>query len=158
MLGVVKALCGFDDAPGNPGSGCEFLVGFGPTLLVNIGFDPHFDPVNAKAPPVAGITDIHALVDTGATESCIDALLATNLNLPIVDQRPVAGVGGQHMVNMHMAQVFAPTLNHWVYGLFAGVNLAAGGQQHRALIGRTFLRHFTMIYEGRTGTVTITSD
>jgi hypothetical protein len=45
-----------------------------------------------------------------------------------------------------------------VYGLFAGVNLAAGGQPHQALIGRTFLRHFTMIYEGRTGTVTITND
>jgi hypothetical protein len=26
---------------------------------------------------------------------------------------------------------------------------------HRALIGRTFLQQFTMVYEGRTGTVTI---
>jgi len=155
---VVKTLCGFNDTPGNPGSGSELLVGLGPTLLVNIGFDPHFNPQIAKAPPVPSVIGVHALVDTGATESCIDALLAAQLNLPIVDQRQVSGIGGQHVVNMHMAQVFAPYLNFWQYGLFAGVNLAAGGQQHRALIGRTFLRFFTMIYEGRNGTVTITNE
>ncbi len=154
---MVKTLCGFNDVPGGA-PGCELLVGLGPTLFVNIGFDPNFDPKTAKAPPVPSVTGIRALVDTGASESCIDALLAAQLNLPIVDQRPVSGVGGQHMVNMHMAQVFAPSLNFWVYGLFAGVNLAAGGQPHQALIGRTFLRHFTMIYEGRTGTVTITNE
>jgi hypothetical protein len=35
---------------------------------------------------------------------------------------------------------------------------AAGDQAHHALIGRTFLQSFTMIYEGRTGTVTIHND
>lgn len=38
------------------------------------------------------------------------------------------------------------------------IDLAAGGQAHLALIGRTFLRNFTMVYEGRTGTVTIHND
>jgi hypothetical protein len=123
--------------------------------LVNIGFDRNFNPQAALAPPVPGIVDVQALVDSGASECCIDSLLASQLSLPIVDRRQVSGVGGQHVVNMHMAQVHVPTLNFWIYGLFAGVNLAAGGQLHRALIGRTFLRHFTMIYEGRTGTVTI---
>jgi hypothetical protein len=37
------------------------------------------------------------------------------------------------------------------------VDLIAGGQMHGALIGRTLLRHFKMVYEGTTGTVTITS-
>ncbi len=44
-----------------------------------------------------------------------------------------------------------------MYGLFAGVHLVAGGQSHKALIGRTFLRSFTMIYNGRTGAVTLDS-
>ncbi len=52
-------------------------------------------------------------------------------------------------------QVHVPTLGQTAYGTFAAVHLAAGGQVHVALIGRTFLRNFTMIYEGRTGTVTI---
>jgi len=39
--------------------------------------------------------------------------------------------------------------------MFSGVHLAAGGQHHLALIGRTFLQNFTLIYEGRSGNVTI---
>ncbi len=42
-------------------------------------------------------------------------------------------------------------------GALAGVDLKAGGQTHNALLGRTFLRHFKMVYGGRSGTVTISS-
>ena len=102
-----------------------------------------------------GIKAVQALVDTGACESCIDSLLASQLKLPIVDRRQIAGAGGAQVVNVHLAQVHVRTLNFTAYGTFAGVHLVAGGQAHSALIGRTFLQHFTMIYEGRTGTVTI---
>jgi hypothetical protein len=75
--------------------------------------------------------------------------------LPVIDRRSVSGVHGAGEVNMHLAHIHIPMLNFTLYGAFAGVALQAGGQQHHALIGRTFLRNFTMIYEGRTGTVTI---
>jgi predicted aspartyl protease len=154
---MAEIKCGFDDAPGGA-PGKILLALYGPTLFVDIGFDPNFNPAIVNGPPpVPGMKGIQALVDTGATESCIDALLASQLNLPIVDRRPIAGVGGQHTVNMHMAQLFVPILNHRIYGMFAGVDLAAGGQIHRALIGRTFLQNVTMVYEGRTGTVIIKS-
>ena len=133
----------------------DLLVSYGPTLLVDIGFDPNFKPLPDKVVPVAGITGIHALVDTGASESCIDSLLATQLNLPVVDRRIVSGVSGPQEINMHLAQVHIPTLNYTIYGAFAGVHLAAGGQPHKALIGRTFLRNFTMTYNGLTGAVTL---
>ena len=42
-------------------------------------------------------------------------------------------------------------------GVFAGVHLQEGGQLPRALIGRTFLRRYKMVYEGLTGTVTLES-
>jgi predicted aspartyl protease len=149
-----STLCGFNDVPGGA-SGRDFLISHGPTLMVNIGFDPNF--TNPPAIPIAGITDIRALVDTGAGESCIDSVLASQLNLPIVDRRRIAGAGGIQEVNMHLTQVHVPSLNFTIYGAFAGVHLAAGGQFHRALIGRTFLQHYTMTYEGRTGTVTLSS-
>lgn len=104
------------------------------------------------------MTGINALVDTGAMESCIDSLLAAQLGLPIVDRRKVSGVHGSQEVNVHLAQVHVPSLKVTIYGAFAGVHLAAGGQAHNALIGRTFLRNFTMVYEGRTGTVTLSND
>lgn len=90
--------CGFDDVPGGA-SGKDLLVGYGPTLLVDIGFDANFKSGDLK-PPVSGIQGIQALVDTGASESCIDSLLATQLNLPIVDRRTVSGVHGGLEVNI----------------------------------------------------------
>jgi len=98
---------------------------------------------------------IQALIDTGATQSCIDSLLASQLNLPIVDKETVGGVHGKLEVNMHLAQVHIPALNFTIWGMFAGVHLAAGGQRQKALLGRTFLRKYTMLFEGRTGKVII---
>ncbi len=147
--------CGFDDIAGGA-SGAEMFTSYGPTLLVDIGFDPNFKPVSG-AIPTPGITGVYALVDTGAGESCIDSVLAAQLNLPIVDKRMVAGAHGAQEVNMHLAQVRVPSLDINILGAFAGVHLEAGGQSHQALMGRTFLRNFTMVYEGRTGTVTISS-
>ena len=155
---MAKTKCGFDDVPGGA-SGADLLVAYGPTLIVDIGFDPNHDAKAAVTPPpIPGMKGIHALVDSGATESCIDSLLAVQLNLPVVDKRTVAGVHGAHPVNVYLAQVRVPSLNFTISGAFAGVDLVAGGQPHKALIGRTFLRRFTMIYEGRSGTVTISSD
>jgi hypothetical protein len=147
--------CGFDNSP--VAHGRDQLVLWGPTLYVLIGFDAQHDPAMGGV-PLLPQPPLPALVDTGATQSCIDDALATRLNLPIVDRQRVSGVGGHHEVNMYLAQVHVPLLNFVINGSFAGVNLVGGGQAHHALIGRTFLQSFTMIYEGRTGTVTLSND
>ena len=156
---MVRTKCGFDNSPDGQ-LGRELLVGLGPTITVDIGFDPTFTPAQLALGkvPQSGIQGVHGLVDTGATESCIDNLLAVQLNLPIVDRRTVSGSAGSHQVNLYLAQVHMPSLRYTIYGAFAGVNLKAGGQVHSALIGRTFLRGFTMTYEGRTGAVTLSND
>jgi Aspartyl protease len=68
---------------------------------VQIGFDPTYDP---RAVPL-GVPNlpknhIHALVDTGASGSCIDSALAMTLNLPIVDRRTVSGAHGAAEVSL----------------------------------------------------------
>lgn len=147
---MAKTLCGYNNLPTI--SGADLLAAYGPTLAVNLGFDAAWR-LTSGAPPVGGLQGVRALVDSGASESCIDTVAATALKLPIVDRRPIAGVGGQHVANIYLAQIHIPTLAYTIFGAFAGVNLVAGGQSHMALIGRSFLRHFTMVYEGRTGTV-----
>jgi predicted aspartyl protease len=156
---MVQTKCGFDSVSGGS-SGVDLLISLGPTITVDIGFDPTFDPAQLAAGklPVPGIKGVHGLVDTGAAESCIDNLLAAQLNLPIIDRRMIAGIAGSHHVNVYLAQVHVLALRYTIFGAFAGVDLKAGGQVHSALIGRTFLRAFTMIYEGRTGTVTLSND
>ncbi|MCW5557814.1 MAG: hypothetical protein KIT22_08285 [Verrucomicrobiae bacterium] len=64
-------------------------------------------------------------------------------------------MGGAHVVNVHLAQVFVPALAFTIYGAFSAVHLQAGGQGHKVLIGRTFLRHCRMVYDGLTGGVTL---
>ena len=132
----------------------ELLTLNGPTLLVDIGFDSSFRPGGSK--PIAGISGVQALVDTGATECCIDNLLAASLNLPIVDRKPISGVDGRIIANIYLAQIHVPSLRFTMYGQFAGVDLLAGGQSHSALMGRTFLRYLRMAYDGLSGAVTLT--
>ena len=139
--------CGFHDRP-------DVLMHYGPTLYVEIGFDPNFRS-GRRGQPNLPIDLLPALVDTGASESCIDSALAAKLNLPIVNRRDIAGSQGISTVNMHLAQIYVPSLRWTISGQFAGVHLTAGGQIHSALIGRNFLQNFTMIYEGRTGVVTL---
>lgn len=153
---MARARCGFEGVSGDT-SPRDILIVYGPTLVVSIGFDPNFQPKSQK-PPAPGISNVGALVDTGATESCIDALLASQLNLPIVDRRTLGGVHGSQLTNMHLAQIYIPGLKFTIYGAFAAVALTAARVPHKALIGRTFLQHFTMVYEGLRGNVTLSSE
>ena len=137
--------CGFSGQP-------DALVRLGPTLRVRIGFDSGYRvDGNADLPQ----TEYHALVDTGAGESCIDSSIAAAVGLPAIDRVRVSGVHGAGEVNVHLAQIFIPILDLTVSGRFAGVHLYAGGQPHGALIGRTLLRHVTMLYDGISGSVSI---
>lgn len=69
-----RAKCGFGDS--EKVKGVDALVSFGPSLLVDIGFDPKYVAKAGVPPPAAAIKGIWALVDTGATECCIDGGLA----------------------------------------------------------------------------------
>lgn len=139
--------CGFEGRP-------DKLVQYGPTIVVQIGFDPKYSIFSPDRPNLPS-TRLHALVDTGATENCIDSSVAMELDLPIVDRQDVAGVHGRYPVNVYLAQIYIPELDVAIGGRLSGVHLTAGGQPHSALIGRSFLLHFTMVYEGQTGVVSI---
>lgn len=143
-----KTECGFADQ--------GELVMFGPTLWVEIGFDSRFRPDKVGRPDLPQDA-LPALVDTGAASSCIDSALAAHLRLPIVNREHMSGAHGSGELNMHLAQIWVPSLRQTTWGSFAGVHLLAGGQRHVALIGRTFLQNFRMVYDGKTGAVTLHS-
>ncbi len=139
--------CGANQRP-------ELLIINGPTLNVQIGFDQNYQTANNSAPNLPAV-EYFALIDTGAMESCIDSSIAINLGLPVVDEVSISGVHGANKVNVHLAQIHIPALRFTIYGRFCGVHLHAGGQPHSALLGKTFLRHVTMNYEGNSGSVTL---
>ena len=149
------ASAGFHDTPGL--SGRDTLSILGPTVQAQIGFDASFRD-GQSAPPNLGQALHLALIDTGASYSSIDSSLAEELGLPRAGTTLAAGVSGPLVAITYQAQVFIPSLNAIVHGELAAAHLRAGGQPHAAILGRDFLRNFTMTYEGRTGQVTLSND
>jgi hypothetical protein len=131
----------------------ELLQRLGPTIGVCIGFDPAYDDNDQNASPAIPIDQRLALVDTGTSHNAIDAKLAQQLSLPIVEKRPVSGVLGSQEVEFCRAQIYLPQFNFSVSGTFPVIELHAGGERHDALLGRGFLRHFVLQYDGVEGSV-----
>lgn len=125
----------------------------GPTLRVDIGFDPLY---RGSGPATFASNPVDALVDTGAESCFIDDALAVRLRLPIVDRLTVAGSIGKHKVSVYLGHILVPALGVIMNGRFGGVDLSGGGQKHSALMGRSFLAHFLMRYDGRSGAADLT--
>jgi hypothetical protein len=153
---------GFVDARGvaNP---AEFLRRAGPTINVQVG--PGAPILPADEMPIADpavnpsfsprTSDCVALLDTGATDSCIDQALADRLSLPLVDRWRAGGIGGSHEMNVYLAALTIPLLGITKNGLFMAVRLTESGQPHAVLIGRDLLTDLIIIYDGRRGSVSV---
>ncbi len=126
------------------------LVLTGPTIPVHIGAGRDF--VESS-----GARQHLALVDTGALDNCIDLDFANAIGLNPSEYVTGAGVGGLYETEMYAAHVYIPALDYVVMGNFMGARLLAGGLPHAILLGRTFLRNFSMTYDGGAGSVTLTA-
>ena len=131
----------------------ESLISQGPTIMVRVGldYDTYPDPnLDTMTSPV------YALIDTGASNTCIDKTLAVQIGLPIHGEPfLIAGISGPETVNIHLGQIHIPALGETLSGLFPVVDLAGGGQHHKVLMGRDFLKSCKMFYDGTTGDVQI---
>ena len=155
----------------------QHLIASGLCVVIEVGFDPALfgavAPVpvssgppgvsppsnlptgNLPTPPIQQVCSVLALIDTGASNSCIDEGLAQQLNLPLINKIPVGGVGGSHILNQYLCRLVIPQLNFSRAGAFIGVHLAQGGQMQQALIGRDFLSQMILIYDGIRGRTTL---
>ena len=139
-------------------SSVDALALNGPTLRVQIGFDPNFRRGQSSSPSLPP-DPVSAIVDTGATDNYIDTILAEELGMPVLeDRQSITGAVGSDEVNTYDAQIYIPDLEYTTAGSFAGVHLAGTDLPYRTIGGRSFLRAFTMVYEGRTGIVTLSND
>lgn len=139
-----------------PLSPAAVLIYAGPIIGVIISAHPSAPP----APPIAAQpqqpaqpTLVPALIDTGAYASAIDDALAQQLQLPVVNQRNIVGIGGQVTLNEYLGQISIPILATTQYGIFTGAHLATAGSTYRAILGRTLLRGCLLVYDGESGSV-----
>ncbi len=139
--------CGFADAQGRPDA--QALITNGPTIEVVVS-----SPLDSAQQATAS-RSVPALIDTGASHSCIDEDLATQLGLPIVDIAQMSGIGGIQDYNVYLADIHVPHLLSNLKGRFSAVKLTQGGQPHAVLLGRDFLQNTIMFYDGLRAQVTI---
>jgi predicted aspartyl protease len=114
------------------------LRSVGPFVEVTI-YDPAF-PSN----PVKGM----ALIDTGATCSCIDATVAKRLNLIGYNKIQVFSPTGNMMSDMYEVEIIFSELIHVpIESLVLSADLTP--QPYLALIGRDILSDFIFTYNGK---------
>ncbi len=99
-----------------------------------------------------------AIIDTGAQTSVIDPALASRINLRLVDpEGPVARVGGLAKLPVYVAAIRFPKELATVR-LLRVFAATLPEQEVNCLIGRDVLQRWRMVYDGRTGEVTIEED
>lgn len=138
-------------------AGTQALTFLGPTLQVEVGFDPDLyglqQTQQSQGAPKADPLVVPALIDTGARESAVDEDIAKQLGLPLVDVVDGSGIGGTEKFNIYLGHIRIAALGYLQYGRFMGVKLRSGGQPHLALLGRTVLESMVLVYDGRDGSV-----
>jgi predicted aspartyl protease len=96
-----------------------------------------------------------ALVDTGASVSCIDSQVAIDLGLPVVGTVKMASAShDNHTTNVYPIQITlqgAPVS----FGAPRAMGASLAAQDYIAIIGRDVLSVCTMFYNGHAGQITL---
>ena len=111
--------------------------------------------VDDRKRPLEKVT--HALIDTGAEESCIDERLARELRMPVVDTIAIFWAGESREHNVYAANIVVHGLKLGVQGRCVGIDFIPGDIPQEVILGRTFLEGVLMIYDGLKGEVTLAS-
>lgn len=94
-----------------------------------------------------------ALIDTGASNTCIDDQAAEELGLPVIDVASMQSASHEkHPCNVYPIQIITPiiTLN-----APRAMGAALASQGLLVLIGRDVLQHCTLYYNGPVGQFTL---
>ncbi len=100
--------------------------------------------------PISGF----ALIDTGASSTCIDDAIAQQLGLPVIDVVQMTSASHANtQQNVYPAKI--TLMNGINIDVPRAIGAALQAQNIIALIGRDFLQHCTLFYNGVTGEITL---
>ncbi len=127
----------------------------GPCVQVTIGLaDVVAQQILQQGKPLPTPITGFAMIDTGASSTCIDDAIAQQLGLPAIDVVQMTSAS-----HANIEQNVYPTKITLMNGITLDVPRAMGAtlqpQNIIALIGRDFLQHCTLFYNGITGEITL---
>ncbi len=148
----------FRTQAGQPGPGG--LLRTGPVLPLEIAIPSALSKFlsanNQRIPaPVGGF----ALIDTGATRSCVDSQVISSLGVNPIGIANLGTASGRSQHHLYPAKFSFPAIKFEVeFGSVVGVDLSGqgvGNMQIIALIGRDVLSRCILIYHGTKGSFSL---
>ena len=116
---------------------------------------PILDVIIHREPNAAGggggpaLYESGGLIDTGASDVCIDYRLASELRLRQIDQQTVATPGGSLLAAVFLGVLEVPALQFKkLMPLYA---LKVGRASYNVILGRSFLADFIVTFDGPNG-------
>lgn len=136
----------------------EVLRRYGPCVDVIVTLDKAMaEALLQQGQPVPTPIAGKALIDTGASSSCIDDTTARSMRLPVIDVVKIASA--THAADPR--NVYPVQIEIAGIGLGIAAPRAIGAELHSlgfvAIIGRDVLRHCTLFYNGIAGQITLSS-
>ena len=151
----------FQNTPNGAQINPHALVKAGPVLAVEISIPAALTEKLTKEnkpvpPPKTGL----ALIDTGATHSCVDDDTISQLGVNPIGRTKIHGSAGAHEVNIFPAHFRFPAIPNFEIDFTAtlGVDIQAqkvNNQPIIALLGRDVLLRCVFIYNGPLGVYTL---
>jgi predicted aspartyl protease len=106
----------------------------------------HREPGASPRDGVPEYFEAGALIDTGASDNCIDYRIAQSLGLRVIDQRTISTVGGPIEVNVYLGVFEIPILRFKkLMRLFAP---KIDRVNYQVLIGRSVLKDYLLTFDG----------
>jgi Aspartyl protease len=121
----------------------KFDVGIGP--LINIGV-LQAGTLTPLAVPISQVTAFPALIDTGASATCISSTVAQSVGLQPIGMRPMTSATHSVPVNVYLVDLLLPFGNAGL--ILPGIQVAefvpAGGSAFQMLVGRDIICRGTL--------------
>ena len=116
--------------------------------------DSHGQALARQGTPVPDAINGFALIDTGASGTCVDQQAATKAGLPVIDKTMMTSAShAEHEVLVFAGKLVIPEFTDINLEYALGANL--DGQNLIALIGRDLLQSAVLVYNGTDGTVSL---
>ena len=121
------------------------------TLMIS---DAHRKILGEEGKPVPAVVNGTALIDTGASSTCIDQQAAERAGLPVIDKAMMASAShAKHEVPVYSAKLVIPDFSAIDVEYAMGASLDE--MNLIALIGRDLLQGAVLVYNGTDGSIAL---
>ncbi len=129
---------------------------FGPRMLVEVSIpDALAQALSAQQQTIPTPNVGHGLIDTGASNTCIDEAVAQALGLQVINKIQVNTPAGQVSKDVYGVKLSFPGTALPPIPFFAAGGAELANQGLVALIGRDFLMNKVLHYDGTLSTVSL---